>query len=115
MFLKSDKFVEGWNNLRDKFPPDNFVELGTIVSGREDGVTHYVLSAQQDFKDLVEGGNRSKAESDAWRKFRSERGETEMVTCSKKWIIIMKNKFLISIFLEVYFLKNMSGQYTILK
>ena len=87
---ESGKFVDGWTNLRDKFPPDNFVELGTIISGREDGVTHYVLSAQQDFKDLVEGGNRSKAESDAWRKFRSERGETEMVRSFarrlvKKW------------------------------
>ena len=32
---ESDKFVEGWNNLRDKYPPDNFVELGTIVSGEK--------------------------------------------------------------------------------
>ena len=48
------------------------------------------VSSQKDFKDLVEGGNRSKAESDAWRKFRSERGETEMVRSFarrlvKKW------------------------------
>tara|TARA_Y100000768_G_scaffold243030_2_gene184149 strand:+ start:4911 stop:5600 length:690 start_codon:yes stop_codon:yes gene_type:complete len=87
---ESDKFVDGWTNFRDKYPPNNFIELGTIVSGREDGMTHYILSAQKDFKDLVDGSNWSDAESVAWAKFRKERGQTEMVRSFarrliKKW------------------------------
>lgn len=86
----SSKFLNSWNELRDKFPPNNFLELGTVVSGREEGITHYVLSSQKDFKDLVEGSNASKAESDAWAKFRAERGETKLVRSFarrlvKKW------------------------------
>ena len=85
-----NKFLDSWTKLRDKYPPNNFVELGTIVSGREQGMTHYVLSSQKDFKDLVEGSNNSKDEQEAWSKFRSERGETEMVRSFarrlvKKW------------------------------
>tara|TARA_B110000014_G_scaffold230032_1_gene191243 strand:- start:1196 stop:1882 length:687 start_codon:yes stop_codon:yes gene_type:complete len=86
----SSKFLNSWTKLRDKFPPSNFLELGTVVSGREEGITHYVLSSQKDFKDLVEGSNDSKAESDAWAQFRAERGETKLVRSFarrlvKKW------------------------------
>jgi len=86
----SSKFLNSWTELRDKFPPSNFLELGTVVSGREEGITHYVLSSQKDFKDLVEGSNDSKPESEAWAKFRAERGETKLVRSFarrlvKKW------------------------------
>ena len=47
------KYAPAFKKMWTTVKPDNRLTLGQFVSGRADGVSHYILVSNDDFKDLV--------------------------------------------------------------
>ena len=64
----------------------NYRAIGTVISGREDGITHYTLVERSNLKDLLGSDpNVTKEESMAWDKYLKDRGEMkEIKTMTRK-------------------------------
>ena len=80
---KADAFEEMWSTIQ----PDGRITLGQIVSGRQDGASHYVLATSNDFKDLVSGRSNDPKTQAAWAKYRKDGGATDVVSSQTRVLV----------------------------
>lgn len=76
-------FKKMWTNVK----PDNRITLGQFVSGRKDGMSHYILVSRDDFKDLVTQREWNAKERAAWQTYRKERGDVEIVSTMTRALV----------------------------
>ena len=65
----------------------NRITLGQFVSGRKDGMSHYILVSRDDFKDLVTQREWNAKERAAWQTYRKERGDVEIVSTMTRALV----------------------------
>ena len=61
--------------------------LGQFISGRKDGVSHYILVSRNNLKDLLSPREWNTKEQDAWEKYRKERGDSEIITTMTRALV----------------------------
>jgi hypothetical protein len=67
--------LELWANTK----PNNYRAIGAVISGREDGITHYTLVERTNLKELLGSNSTTKEESMAWEKYLKDRGEMKQI------------------------------------
>ena len=80
---KADAFKKMWTTVK----PTSRITLGQVVSGRQNGGSHYVLVTNKDFKDLVSPRDWSAKEEAAWAKYRADGGATEVVSTQTRALV----------------------------
>ena len=81
------KYAPAFKKMWTTIKPDNRLTLGQFVSGRSDGVSHYILAANDDFKDLVTRREWNDKERAAWQTYRKERGDMEIVSTMTRALV----------------------------
>ena len=72
---------------KQKYLVPKELTLGQFVSGRKDGVSHYILISRKDLKDLLSPREWNAKEQDAWEKYREERGNSEIITTMTRALV----------------------------
>ena len=82
-----DKYAPAFKKMWTTVKPDNRLTLGQFVSGRADGVSHYILVSNNDFKDLVTQRDWNAKERAAWQTYRKERGDMEIISTMTRALV----------------------------
>ena len=81
------KYAPAFKKMWTTVKPDNRLTLGQFVSGRADGVSHYILVSNDDFKDLVTQREWNAKERAAWQTYRKERGDMEIISTMTRALV----------------------------
>ena len=81
------KYVPAFKKMWETVKPDGRLTLGQFVSGRKDGISHYILVSRKDFKDLISPREWNNKEQAAWEKYREERGDSEIITTMTRALV----------------------------
>ena len=82
-----EKYAPAFKKMWKTVKPDNRLTLGQFISGRPDGVSHYILVSNDDFKDLVTQRDWNAKERAAWQSYRKERGDMEIVSTMTRGLV----------------------------
>ena len=81
------KYVPAFKKMWSTVKPSGRLTLGQFVSGRKDGVSHYILVSRKDLKDLLSPREWNTKEQAAWDKYREERGDAEIITTMTRALV----------------------------
>lgn len=81
------KYAPAFKKMWSTVKPSGRLTLGQFVSGRKDGVSHYILVSRKDLKDLLSPREWNTKEQAAWDKYREERGDSEIITTMTRALV----------------------------